>query len=309
MSALVNPAAPAPVNPSVAAAARPVPEPVPPRPIPAAVPVNFPDGTLLKASGPEVDIMQGHERRWIPDPDTFTYMGLNWGAVRVIADDVWNSIPAGPALPSRMNGTLLKGSGPPVYVMQNGMRHWIPDPATFAAMGYSWTNVQTVADADLTAIPLGNQVPEGGTAQPLFPIIASQDDGFPGSGGFMHTDVTLYASGLLNGVTHTWEVTDLRGFRGSVAVALLNQAREFLWVSGTHSFGVDGRWIGTSERYDNWSDNAPAAVLPLVSYIAIIQKPEPDVGGDIQHWLATVGQALQELETILQTVAKIAALL
>ena len=121
----------------------------------------FPDGTLLKASGPEVDMFQGWVgRRHIPDPQTFNYMGLNWGAVQTISDAFWaNLIPIGPPFPSRADGTLLQGSGSEVYVMGNGDRHWIPDPATFDALGYKWSNVQPVADADLNAIPLGAQVP------------------------------------------------------------------------------------------------------------------------------------------------------
>jgi hypothetical protein len=111
-----------------------------------APPVSFPDGTLLKGSGPPVDIMQGHERRWIPDPQTFNYMGLDWSAIQTIPDAVWNSIPAGPQVPSRADGTLLKGSGPEIYLMNGGQRHWIPDPATFSALGFNWTAIQTVAE-------------------------------------------------------------------------------------------------------------------------------------------------------------------
>ncbi|MFY9531888.1 MAG: hypothetical protein WBC04_17820 [Candidatus Acidiferrales bacterium] len=264
----------------------------------------------MKASGPQVDMMQGHERRWIPDPQTFNYMGLNWGAIQIIPDGSWNAIPAGPQFPSRTDGTLLKGSGPAIYVMQNGQRHWIPDPATFNAMGYNWSAVQNVADSDLIAIPLGSQVPEGGTVRPAFPIVASQDDNFPGSGGFMHTDASVYSSGLLKAVTHTWEVTDLRGFRGAVAVALLDQNENALWVSATQHFGVDGRWMGTSDRTDNWSDNAPAAILPIVRYIAIIQKWDPNnVFNDIQAWLGGTASVANELGPIIQAVVKIVAAL
>ena len=36
------------------------------------------------------------------------------------------------------NGTLVKGSSDKVYVVLNQYRYWIPDPATFDAMGYDW---------------------------------------------------------------------------------------------------------------------------------------------------------------------------
>src|SRR6185503_4010141 len=97
---------------------------------------GYADGTLLRASGPEIDMMAGGVRRWIPDPTTFNHMGLDWGQVRVIPDAEWAGIPQGRPYPSRVDGVLLKGSGPPIYVMQGGQRHWIPDPATFDALGY-----------------------------------------------------------------------------------------------------------------------------------------------------------------------------
>src|ERR1700688_1721679 len=116
---------------NLAMAPRPVqnggPQPVPaPPPAPGPAPGPYPDGTLLKASGPEVDMMQGHERRWIPDPATFNYMGLNWGAIQTIPDANWATIAVGPPFPSRLDGTLLKGSAAPVYIMQGGQRRWIP---------------------------------------------------------------------------------------------------------------------------------------------------------------------------------------
>ncbi len=120
---------------------------------------TYPDGTLLRASGPEVDRMERGQRRWIPDPATFTCMGLNAGAIQTIADSEWNQIPKGAPYPSRADGTLLQGSGPQVYVVTGCQRHFIPDPETFTAHGYNWSAIQHISDADLTAIPEGAQLP------------------------------------------------------------------------------------------------------------------------------------------------------
>jgi hypothetical protein len=127
---------------------------------------TYPDGTLLKASGPEVDRMEGGQRRWIPDPQTFNCMGLNWGAIQTISDSEWNQIPKGAPYPSRADTTLLQGSGPQVYVMAGCQRQWIPDPDTFNAHGYNWSAIQHVSDTDLTAIPEGAQLPSVHDATP-----------------------------------------------------------------------------------------------------------------------------------------------
>ena len=127
----------------------------------------------------------------------------------------------------------------------------------------------------------------------------------------MHTDVTITrngdGSGYANGVTHIWEITDLRGFRGSVAVAVLDQNKKLLWVSRTLSYGVDGRLIGTSDRTVNWNDTVPGQLMPQIRYIAIIQKPSPDVYDDISRWLKGIGSVADELAPIIKAVMTVLA--
>ena len=141
----------------------------------------------------------------------------------------------------------------------------------------------------------------------MFPITNSQDDNFPGSGGFMHTDIALYPSGVLNAVTHTWEVTALRGFKGAVAVILLGGNRFTLWVSPTQHYGVDGRWLGTSDRRDNWSASVPPDILDSARYIGIIQQWDPDVAADIQTWAAGISDLATKLGPVIKLLATAAA--
>src|SRR5258706_14351775 len=114
---------------------------------------TYPDGNLLRASGPEVDRMERGQRRWIPDPATFTCMGLNWGAIQTISDSEWNQIPKGAPYPSRADTTLLQGSGPRVYVMAGSQRHRISEPHTFTAPGEFGKANQHVPQPHLTAVP------------------------------------------------------------------------------------------------------------------------------------------------------------
>lgn len=272
----------------------------------------YTDGTLIKASGPEIDMVKAYqgkeERRWIPDPPTFNNMGLNWSDVKPIPDADWAQIPAGPPFPSRADGTLIKGSDQAVYVMMSGRRCHIPDPDTFNAKGYNWGAVQQVDDDDLNAIPLGAALPSVDAYQPRFPITTSRDDSFPGCGGHMHTDVNIASSGALNAVTRTWEDTILRGFRGAVAVAVTDQNLKPLWVSPTQLYGVDGSIFGTHDRTENWNAQVPAAVLPQVRKIAIIQQWNPkDVFDDIQAWLGGIASVANQLGPIATDVAAIAA--
>lgn len=58
------------------------------------------------------------------------------------------------------DGTLIKGSGPEIYLIENGVRRLIPDMETFNAMGLNWNNVTTIDDQKLWNIPIGIPFPK-----------------------------------------------------------------------------------------------------------------------------------------------------
>ena len=59
----------------------------------------------------------------------------------------------------KSDGSLVKGSGPEVYVMEGGLKRHIPDLATFAAMGFLWGNLNNIPDSVLDSIPTGEPLP------------------------------------------------------------------------------------------------------------------------------------------------------
>ncbi|MBU4338515.1 lamin tail domain-containing protein [Patescibacteria group bacterium] len=56
------------------------------------------------------------------------------------------------------NGTLVKGSGPEVYVLEHGIKRWIPNPAIFKNLFYDWGKIKKVADDMLNSFPNGNNM-------------------------------------------------------------------------------------------------------------------------------------------------------
>lgn len=58
------------------------------------------------------------------------------------------------------DGSLLKGSGPEVFLIEDGKRRHVPDPATFTALGLDWGKVRTIGDEELSRIPLGEPLPK-----------------------------------------------------------------------------------------------------------------------------------------------------
>ena len=91
------------------------------------------NGNLLRGTGPEVYVMQGGAKRHITSPAALSDCGYGWDAVRTIPDFRLNGIPTGGALsgppcPHLLppDGTLVRGTGPEVYVMQGGLKRHIP---------------------------------------------------------------------------------------------------------------------------------------------------------------------------------------
>ena len=64
------------------------------------------------------------------------------------------------SFPFFQDGTLIKGSGPDVYVIQNGVKRLIPDMETFNAMGLNWNNVTSVDDQKMGSLPMGLPFPK-----------------------------------------------------------------------------------------------------------------------------------------------------
>ena len=227
---------------------------------------QLPDGLLIKASGPQVDRVENGLRRWIPDPTTFSCMGLKWGQVQGITDSLWREIPGGAAYPSRANGTLLKGSGPAIYVMSGCQRHWIPDVTTFNALHYNWNSVQSISDADLKAIPLGTQISAVQTS------LAANLHSLVGRGFHMQTNVTVAKdSGIISAVTHTWDARAFAGFTGNVQVWLLDSNGTIIAVTQPHTFSVSGNYTGQSDRLDSWSEQLDPSVVSQAASVRIYQ--------------------------------------
>lgn len=147
-----------------------------------------------------------------------------------------------------------------------------------------------------------------GTEKPVFPIRDTQADSFPGVGGHMTTDVTIFADGELSASTSVSEDTLLRGFRGGAVALLLDSQHNILWGSQAVEVGVDGTLIGTSKRILNWNAQVSQAVLEQARFVAVKQQTaENDVADVIKRWLDGISNVAPDLLAIAKAVATLAA--
>ncbi len=109
----------------------------------------YPDGTLLQVNGQNpVYLVQSGVLHWITSESTFMAMGLQWSQIQHVPS-LQPNWPVGPNITSPTtylpNGTLFRiGHTNPVYVVNNGTIQYISSAAVFAAMGYSWSQVESL---------------------------------------------------------------------------------------------------------------------------------------------------------------------
>lgn len=135
-------------------------------------------------------------------------------------------------------------------MIEGGRRRAI-DRATLVDRGLDPSRIEVVDDAELERIPLADEARLGPGQQITLDLYS-----FLGAGHYMRTYGVLRKTdwgGRIDATTRTWTVTLLGGFRGAVNI-LYSDAEGFpVGMSPTQSFGVDGKWIGRSDRTDYWS--------------------------------------------------------
>lgn len=139
----------------------PPPDPTPtPAPHPAPSPVR--DGVVVKGSGPALYLMQGGQRRYLPDMMTFDAMGLATAQQTTLDDAALNALSLGAALPHQdiANGTIVRSATTSAVYYVNGLRAQnVPAPATLQSLGLGGRPIVTITDATLQTLPKDGDLP------------------------------------------------------------------------------------------------------------------------------------------------------
>ena len=88
--------------------------------------------------------------------DLTTLQGLNLGGYEQVSDAVIGSLRQGPTLRFHP-GALLRDDGGRVWqIGHDWKRHWVPDLATFNALGFTWDRVRQTPAWAVERLPPGN---------------------------------------------------------------------------------------------------------------------------------------------------------
>lgn len=146
------------------------------------------DGFLLKGSPPWVFVMQGGRMRYIASASVMASCGYSWDSIHVISNAWLGATPGGAALsgppcprPSPPHGSLLRGSGSVVYVVQHGIKRFVPNGVTFEANGYRWGDINPIRQGSLALIregvPMLNVLSSGNLLRGSGPALYVTDNG------------------------------------------------------------------------------------------------------------------------------------
>ena len=121
-------------------------------PPPSLLPADF---TLVRElNKPEVFVVYGGAKFWIPSSQTLFDLGFNWSQVHVIPPGGTNQLASIP-----MDKTLIKEQhDPKFFLVAQQQLCWVTSPAAMESNCLAWRHVRTVPDGALAALPRGPNI-------------------------------------------------------------------------------------------------------------------------------------------------------
>jgi hypothetical protein len=87
--------------------------------------------------------------------------------------------------------------------------------------------------------------------------------------------VLLLDTGHIDASTRTRSLTWFGGFTGAVMIVLEDANGYPIGATGVHLFGVDGTWVGRSDRTDYWSEDLDPTVTKRAAAIHVFHFWNP----------------------------------
>jgi hypothetical protein len=190
------------------------------------------------------------------------------------------------------DGILLQSRDGAVYVVEAGRRRPVPDPYTVRASGLDPRRVEVIADQDLESLPLGE--PLARTERVEIDL-----DSCLGLGHYVTTHGVVHPGGHIDAQTRTRSVSWFCGYHSGIYLLFGDAAGSTIGSSTLQVFGVDGAWMGRSDRTDYWSEKIDPDITARARTLAVAHTGAPQV---LQR---TVERAIAGLWPIAEVVAEV----
>jgi hypothetical protein len=169
-----------------------------------------------------------------------------------------------------VDGTLLQGRDGALYVVEDGRRRPVPDPYMVRASGFDPRRVEIIADHDLQSLPIGVPLARAKRAQ----IHLDSDLGL---GHYVSTHGLVHPSGYIEAQTRTRSLSWFCGYHCGVYLLFADAAGSTIGSSTMQVFGVDGAWMGCSDRTDYWGEEIDPDVALHTRTLAVLHTGAPQV--------------------------------
>lgn len=114
-------------------------------------------------------------------------------------------------------------------------------------------------------------------------------------GHLMYTTGVMHGDGTLSATTRTRSVVKLGGFHGAVQASVYDANDHLIAKGGLHTYGVDGVWIGQSDRTDPWTESFGADVGSRAVKVGICHSWNPQWLDGIQNTVMVIGAVLSAI--------------
>lgn len=121
------------------------------------------DGSLLRSTAsPMVYLIEGGKKRWVITSAVFVSNGYKWEDIILVLPKELSPYPDGENISMSYNikpgGSLIKGSRPEVYLVENNSKRWITSADVFISNGYKWENIIVVENYELNGYSDGKNI-------------------------------------------------------------------------------------------------------------------------------------------------------
>jgi peptidoglycan hydrolase-like amidase len=128
---------------------------------PEGQPVTYKDGSLLNAPGGPVWVVSDGKRLGFSSAQIFEELGYSWPAILPVAENELKLLPEGPPITqvtgTHPNGTVIKGGGSEVYLVEGGEKRLIFSQTIFSSR-FRERDIVSVSDAELGVYPVGQKL-------------------------------------------------------------------------------------------------------------------------------------------------------
>ena len=129
------------------------------QPAPTPTPAPITSVEAVRFSGdPMVYVVQGTKIKWVPNPDVFSGLGLNWASVEVIPVSQKTNFQRAKLLRAENDEKVF-------YITEGGLKRHIPNIETFNSYGNLWQDVVVVKDFELSAIADNQLIRQAGDSK------------------------------------------------------------------------------------------------------------------------------------------------